>query len=413
MLARTYGGYGSCILLSMGFLGTIAPKMGAYMKIIYIANEKSYSNSGVNKKIAQQVVSLNRINGSTNLVQISNECSTVKHSHTPSEIKPLSKSVCASLNKLSSYFSVDKKIRSMIRSADKGVVFYIRYPLTPIYGPLSFMRSLRKCKIVLEMNTILLTQYSTYDRCAISLVKMWEKMFGDFVVKNADGLVGVTDEITDYYAARSHYGPKHITVENGIDNNLVRLRSPPPFNGRSLKLLTVANISKWHAFDRLIKGVADYSGPVEIELHIVGDGLAKENLMKLAEKLNIQSKIHFHGFLSGDELDRQFSECHIAIGSLGLHRNGLREATPLKSREYCARGIPFIKSYIDPDFPDGFPYVLNCPPDDSNIDVTSIVDFAERTYKGMDHNVRMRDYAIKCLDWNVKMQKLDKFLRSL
>ena len=39
----------------------------------------------------------------------------------------------------------------------------------------------------------------------------------------------------------------------------------------------------------------------------------------------------------------------LQVGSLGLHRIGLTEASTLKVREYWARGIPFLLSYEDTD----------------------------------------------------------------
>ena len=46
-------------------------------------------------------------------------------------------------------------------------------------------------------------------------------------------------------------------------------------------MLAVANISKWHGFDRLIKGLNSYivlNNETKISLQIIGDGIFKNDL---------------------------------------------------------------------------------------------------------------------------------------
>jgi len=50
----------------------------------------------------------------------------------------------------------------------------------------------------------------------------------------------------------------------------------------------------------------------------------------------------------------------------------------LKTREYAARGIPFMYSEIDSDF-ENKPYVLKAIPDESPIDIEQIVNFCSST----------------------------------
>jgi glycosyltransferase involved in cell wall biosynthesis len=49
------------------------------------------------------------------------------------------------------------------------------------------------------------------------------------------------------------------------------------------------------------------------KLIIVGDGIQKESLLKLAKKLDIQSKVEFTGFLIGDDLWNKYNECDVFV----------------------------------------------------------------------------------------------------
>jgi glycosyltransferase involved in cell wall biosynthesis len=160
----------------------------------------------------------------------------------------------------------------------------------------------------------------------------------------------------------------------------------------------------------MIHGIADYHGPVQIHFHIVGDGDELENLQHLKKSVAPEAVIHFHGFLSGLPLAEMFDTCHIAIGSLGIHRNRMKEAASLKVREYCSRGIPFILSNKDPDFPDDFAYCLHLEPTDTPVNIEEIISFTQKVCKNPDHPKIMRKYAEEHADWHIKGVQLKEFI---
>ncbi len=85
----------------------------------------------------------------------------------------------------------------------------------------------------------------------------------------------------------------------------------------------------------------------------------------------------------------------------------------MKAREYCSRGIPYIIACKDPDFPDEFPYIFQIPADENAVDIVKVIEFAQKVYADPDHPQKMRTYAVKHLDWSVKMRLLKEFLEEL
>ena len=55
------------------------------------------------------------------------------------------------------------------------------------------------------------------------------------------------------------------------------------------------------------------------------------------------------------------AQADVAIGTLGLYLKDMNEASPIKTREYLASGLPVIIGYRDTDFPDGAPFLLQVP----------------------------------------------------
>lgn len=298
-----------------------------------------------------------------------------------------------------------------IQSLGACDILYLRGSAPLLSYPLNFIRRFRSCKLVIEHQTMEIYELMLNNQY---LEIGCELLFGILMRKQSDAIVCVTDEITNYQLKCSRcYNKPHVTIGNGFEVNSVPLRSIPIFQDNELHLLCVAMVNRWHGLDRLLQGLATNKGMLRVVLHIAGEGPELSHIKKLASDLGITDRVVFHGFTTGKALDYLFDQCHVAVGSLGIHRIGLREASILKAREYCARGIPFIYSISDPDFPSTFPYVLHLPADESPVDIEQVVEFAKRVCTDLDHPLKMRHYAEKNLDWSVKMKKLKNFLETL
>ena len=103
----------------------------------------------------------------------------------------------------------------------------------------------------------------------------------------------------------------------------------------------------------------------------------------------------------GEKLDEIFNQCCFSIGSLARHRSGITVIKTLKNREYATRGIPFIYSEQDDDF-DNQPYVLKSEPNESPIDIQSILDFLSQ------HHFQPQDIrrTVGHLTWKNQMRRV-------
>jgi glycosyltransferase involved in cell wall biosynthesis len=382
------------------------------LKIKYFMFGGQHPNVGVVKKIFSQVSELSPLGLDVELVLVS-----TGDAHYPS---------CDSLTiyridkvPISDFFGQIRRARKigkifgkMMESLGPDDVLYHRYPsLLPLYCPHKYLRWFRTCKVVTEHQTKELEEFKLHG----DAFSYWsEYLFGNLLRKQSDAVVGVTDEITQYEITRAGDPNKpYITIGNGFLVQSVPIRQAPYYNSDDLHLLCVANVSRWHGLDRLLQGLAIYHGMPKVILHIAGDGAELPHLQQLTEELGFSDRVVFHGFTAGKALDDLFDQCHIAVGSLGIHRKGLTQTSELKGREYCARGVPYIIACDDPDFPADFPYILHLPADESPINIDQVLAFAQEVCADPDHPQKMRRYAEEHLDWSVKMKKLKDFLEAL
>ena len=174
-------------------------------------------------------------------------------------------------------------------------------------------------------------------------------------------------------------------------------------------LIGVALLANWHGFDRLINGMKEYYQKTDgystkVVFHIVGDGPELNNYKKTVDQCKLNNYVLFEGKHKGEDLDHFYDISNIGIGSLGMYRIGLEKATSLKLREYCAKGIPFIKASDDEVFND-YEYCLSFSNNDDPIDISKIVSWSE-TIDYEKAAVSMREYATHNLDWGRYIQDI-------
>lgn len=200
-------------------------------------------------------------------------------------------------------------------------------------------------------------------------------------------------------------------IGNGIQVASVPERIEEPFfDGSCLKLICVASLNYWHGVDRLIKAIATFNAEeneLKVYVKIVGKGASYSSLQDLVKALDVQQYISFSGFLEGEELYKEYETAHMAVGSLALFRKKLKSASELKSREYCAVGIPFIVVGDDPDFPKTAMFRIQLPNRENLSDLTNFFRNFDSKFLAFTPS-EIRNYAWENLDFSVKIKEILK-----
>lgn len=250
---------------------------------------------------------------------------------------------------------------------------YIRYARSDRYF-LHYLRMLH------SLGTRIFIEFPTYpyddELDPKNLIEKWmvrqDRIHRDRLHRYADYAVSTVELDEEIFRIPT------FRIDNGIDLTEIKLVPHHPLENE-LRLIGVANLSRWHAWDRVLKGLADYyrdpQVPVTIHFTIIGTGTARASLEELARELKLESRVTFAGPKTGEELDEEFSRADVAVGTLGLHRIGLASTSVLKLREYTARGFPSLIGYREPVVSSKVPFICSFPADDSALDMEKIVRF--------------------------------------
>lgn len=240
---------------------------------------------------------------------------------------------------------------------------------------------------------------------------MMEKYWGSKVRKNVRSGFSVTHEIGAFQQAIcSEYNS--CVLGNGIRFKAESIARPVHFDGTEIKMfMLLGTKAVWHGVDRLIKGLSLYDGPTEIKIDIIG-AYMPENVA-LARELKVEKYINFIAPIKPEEMDDKLQGYHLALGTLGLHRKDLHEASPLKVRESLMRGFLVVIGYPDTDFLETnqlSQYVLQFSSDDTPINFHEVVAFAKQRLSDDYTPLKVHSEAKEILSYRVKMKQMVHFM---
>lgn len=227
-------------------------------------------------------------------------------------------------------------------------VIYLRYSIYVF--PAHELMSI--APVVEEINTNDLTQHEELG----SIYSLYNWGTRGILLRRVRGLVAVSHELADC-SAFVRYNKPTCVIANGVDLDVFE-QLPAPSN----KIPRIAFIGSpgysWHGVDKLItlaKLLPD------VHLDIVGYD-------QLPGPGSLPNNITLHGYLPGERYRHILASADAAFSSLALHRVQLEEASPLKSRECLALGLPLIIAYKDTDLHDlECSFLLKIPNKEDNI----------------------------------------------
>lgn len=207
------------------------------------------------------------------------------------------------------------------------------------------------------------------------------------------------------------WGIPVIQIQNGIDVNSIPKRTHSYICKDSITIMTVANINPWHGFDRLIKGLHEYyqlQPNIQVTFEIVGPGAEVDFLRALAKNMNVDKYVTFHGVVVGKDLDEIFERADIGVAILGIHRNNMSIIDCLKSREFCARKLPFITQDAEVHFKDKR-FALSVPSNETPINIKDVIKLYESVCFNLDILDEMYDFAKEKCDWTYTFKNVREY----
>lgn len=346
-------------------------------------------STGITKKIKSQIKAFRKYNYIVDYTYIENNQAMFCQCDIEGNIiKKRELGKVGSLRKLAAYFYYFRELKRNNCELAKSYDFvYSRYGLSDKY----YYKLLKLLKVFGCINMVEIPTFPYDDEKLPGLV--WDVLYGiDKFYRRK--LYKVVDKIVTYSHDDRILGVDTIKIINGIDFDNISLKNNiTERNPNNINLLTVAGLANWHGYDRLLRGMGEYyrnNNERKVIFHIVGDGPVLPQYKKIVENYQIEEYVKFYGVKQGEELDVIYDIADMGVENLGFHRSGVFISSSLKSREYSAKGIPFITSCEI----DGFnecDFVYRFPTNDDDINIYEIIQFYDKIY-GNAKNENISEY---------------------
>ena len=291
---------------------------------------------------------------------------------------------------------------------------YVRYSPAS-RGLIDILKTLRntqnEIKIVLEIPT-----YPYEDE--LRSLKSKPFKFRDRLFRNK------LKEYVDLVITPSHldedtvFGIPAFEITNGIDVKSVRIKNSSNKHGNIINLIGVALITDKQGYDRVIRGISTYEKTKEdndpsVCFYIIGTGNCKHELEELCDRLSIKDCVVFTGEKDNEQLDYYYDIADCGVGTLGLYKtNELLKVNSLKTREYCAKGLPFVIADCDYMFAENnFEFCMVVNNDDAEVDIRAVIHFInslKQKYSNDEIAIKMNTFANDNLSWSRILEQVLK-----
>ena len=199
---------------------------------------------------------------------------------------------------------------------------------------------------------------------------------------------------------------------NGIDIDDYAQSSYPELDN-TIKFLMVANISEYHHYERMLTAMKEYANENgeqnKIHLTVISpDSPAYDGLKSQAKDLGIEQMIDFKQSMTMAEIQKIAKDCHIGVGQLSRSDKGSNLVNTLKSKDYCAMGIPFFSTCYDTSFEKDFEYIYVTEDMDSDIRLDDIISWYINIRNDVKYRSKMYNYAKNNLQFDKLAKQVDE-----
>jgi len=364
------------------------------MNIVYILSEDISIESGVTKKIMSQIKYWKSFGHSVQVVSLKSE--------TMEPVIPdaiiLSKYIKEKniKRKLLRRITIAQKLNSYLKLIDVDII-YTRY----IVGAPDIVHVLKKfAPYIIELNTNDIEELKGSKKSDYILNQLTRTYF----LSNASGFISVSRELIEDNIYNK-FKKENCIIGNGYDFSSIH-KEKTVFNSNKTKFVFIGSpYQKWHGIDKILILARILTHD---EFHIVGPN--KEELEKFG---SISKNIIVHGYCNHKYINDLIVKCDIGLSTLALHRKKMNEASPLKSREYLAHGLPIIIGYKDTDLYDELEFVLNIGNYENNIidNIKQIKKFIKLVQTLKPQNIIKESRVF--LDYKFKEEKRLSFIEDI
>jgi hypothetical protein len=325
------------------------------VNIAYVAHWDMSRESGVLKKMANQVQTWRQLGHTVRLFALS------EHTTPWEGLRDVPVSIIQRGSLARRYARAAELVRQVL--AWKPEIVYLRYGT--YYPALEWL--LARVPTVAEFNgnNLIAARQLPWYRHFYYLITHTR------IVRLLRGMVVVSSELVE---SLRRYGKPVVVLGNSINTNALP-HFPPATNPRPRLVFLGWNVTctNPHGVDKMCWLAERFP---DWHLDLIGIEARTRATIEALALPNVTT----YPLLTYQEYAPLLAQADVALGSLALYRRGLGENSAIKTAEYLAAGLATIVGYRETNFPPDVPYLLQIPAAVDNVEryVSQIEQFVAR-----------------------------------
>jgi glycosyltransferase involved in cell wall biosynthesis len=377
-----------------------------HVKVLYVSAVRLASRTGDAEHVIAVCRQMARQGDEVNLVAVGGTETTPDESGLRIHAEPAGRSAVGMITRVAA------RARRLVRELRPDIVYVRPFPLDWLF----LLRRLRHDgpPYVCELNTVIAAEYRSKGQPLKGWIYEW---FYALSIRNALGIVAVTDEIGAWANRISGVRKPILIAGNGVDPDRIRLpvaeeratvRAQLSVPADTLVLAMVGFGRPWHGADRAI-AMLTYLG-ANVQLWLIGaEPSASARAAAMARALRVDGRLRVFPRLESAGLAELLAAADVGLGPLALDRNLMVEAQPIKVRHYLASGLPVLYNYVDPKLHGTLPFVSYVPSTEPQ-DLAAGID---RLRDLRPDRESVRAFAIEHLSWAAIAAETRRFLSDV
>jgi glycosyltransferase involved in cell wall biosynthesis len=288
-------------------------------------------------------------------------------------------------------------------------------------------RLIFKKRLVFEINGLaneeqMLKANSLLNRILSFLIRNAERL----ATKYSDRIVSVTPQIASYLVQHFCCSAQKIEIiSNGVNTKafhpiqdqilLLDLKQKLGIKKEEMVIAFVGNLAPWQGVDIFIESALKLlSNEKRLKFLIVGDGLLRNSLMKMALDSGYGEIFIFAGMVSYEETPSFINISDVCVAPFISKRNRKTGVSPLKIFEYMACGKPVVASRVE-----GLEFIENegvgwlTEPGDVKDLKEAFLDLLRDKQKRATMGSKGLALAREKFTWDSSVIRIDKILKEL